>query len=210
MLEFKPSPTSKDYLMLSQLVREASKDAHVAAERSPFMAALMKGDLPSEAYFDYLAQLAPIYEAIEKWEGNLPFFDRRLDRFERIIADLEYIGTRVVCNETISYVAHLKELIQQKDEVRILAHHYVRYLGDLSGGQAIGALVARNLSIPPNFLSFYDFDDIGDRVRYKETYRENLDTLIGEKDHQKFIDEAILAFDHMKNIFEGLQSKWAD
>ena len=195
--------------MLSQLVREASKDAHVAAERSPFMAALMKGDLPSEAYFDYLAQLAPIYESIEKWNGNLPFFDRRLDRFERIIADLEYIGTRVVLNETIKYVRHINKLIQKKDEVRLLAHHYVRYLGDLSGGQAIGTLVARNLSIPPNFLSFYDFDDIGDRVRYKETYRENLDTLIAPDDYQKFIDEAILAFDYTREIVSALDEKWS-
>ncbi len=194
--------------MLSQLVREASKDAHVAAERSPFMVALMKGGLPSEAYFDYLAQLAPIYEAIEKWEGNLPFFDRRLDRFERIISDLEYIGTRIVLNETIKYVRHINSLIEKHDEVRLLAHHYVRYLGDLSGGQAIGALVARNLSIPPNFLSFYDFDDIGDRVRYKETYRENLDTLIAPEDYQKFIDEAIIAFEYTRKIFSALDEKW--
>jgi heme oxygenase len=194
--------------MLSQLVREASKDAHVAAERSPFMVALMKGDLPSEAYFDYIAQLAPIYEAIEKWEGKLPFFDRRLDRFEKIIADLEYIGTRIVSNETIAYVKHITKLVKAKDEVRLVAHHYTRYLGDLSGGQAIGALVARNLSIPPNFLSFYDFDDIGDRVRYKETYRENLDTIIDAKDHQKFIDEVILAFNYNRSIFEALEKDW--
>jgi heme oxygenase len=195
--------------MLSQLVREASKEVHVAAERSPFMTALMQGDFPSEAYFDYIGQLAPIYEAIEKWSSTkLPFFDRRLDRFERIIADLEYVGTRVVCDETIEYVKHIKKIIKSKDEVRLLAHHYTRYLGDLSGGQAIGALVARNLSIPPNFLSFYDFDDIGDRVRYKETYRENLDTAVDPKDHQKFIDEVILAFEYNKKIFDALGRKW--
>jgi len=194
--------------MLSQLVKEASKEVHLEAERSPFMVALMKGDLPSEAYFDYIAQLAPIYEAIEKWNGKLPFFDHRLDRFERIIADLEYVGTRIVCDETIDYVKHIKSLIRKKDEVRLVAHHYVRYLGDLSGGQAIGALVARNLSIPPNFLSFYDFDDIGDRVRYKETYRENLDTVISPDDHQKFIDETILAFEYNKKIFFALGEKW--
>jgi heme oxygenase len=195
--------------MLSQLVREASKEVHVAAERSPFMTALMQGDLPSEAYFDYIGQLAPIYEAIEKWSSTkLPFFDRRLDRFERIIADLEYVGTRVVCDETIEYVKHIKKIIKSRDEVRLLAHHYTRYLGDLSGGQAIGALVARNLSIPPNFLSFYDFDDIGDRIRYKETYRENLDTVVDPKDHQKFIDEVILAFEYNKKIFDALGRKW--
>ncbi len=194
--------------MLSQLVKEASKEVHMEAERSPFMVALMKGDLPSEAYFDYIAQLAPIYEALEKWEGKLPFFDRRLDRFERIIADLEYVGTRVVCNETIAYVKHIKKIIKLRDEVRLVAHHYTRYLGDLSGGQAIGALVARNLSIPPNFLSFYDFEDVGDRVRYKETYRENLDTLIDPKDHDRFIQEVILAFEFNKKIFFALGEKW--
>jgi len=194
--------------LLSQLVKESSKDVYLEAERSPFMVSLMKGDLPSEAYFDYIAQLAPIYEALEKWEGKLPFFDRRLDRFERIIADLEYVGTRVVLNETIAYVKHIKKIIKLRDEVRLVAHHYTRYLGDLSGGQAIGTLVARNLSIPPNFLSFYDFDDIGDRVRYKETYRENLDTLIDPQDYDRFIQEVILAFEYNKKIFFALGDKW--
>ena len=194
--------------MFSQAIREATRPEHEAAESSPFMQALLFGKVPSEAYFDYIAQLAPIYEVLEKWNGELPFFDRRLDRFERIIADLEYIGTRVVLDSTIQYVKHLSNLINTKDEVRILAHHYVRYLGDLSGGQAIGTLVARNLSIPPNFLSFYDFDDIGDRVRYKETYRENLNTLIDPKDYDKFISEAKLAFEHTSKIFSELADKW--
>jgi heme oxygenase len=194
--------------MFSQEIREATKAEHKSAEESPFMQSLLFGKVPRDAYFDYIAQLAPIYEALEKWEGSMPFFDRRLDRFERIIADLEYIGTRVVLNSTISYVKHLTELIKTKDEVRILAHHYVRYLGDLSGGQAIGTLVARNLSIPPNFLSFYDFDDIGDRVRYKETYRENLNTYIDPKDYDKFITEAKLAFKYTEQIFSELADKW--
>ena len=194
--------------MLSQLVREASQEAHTAAERSPFMVALMKGELASDAYFDYIAQLAPIYEALEKWDSESPFFDRRLDRFERIISDLEYVGSRMVCNETIEYVNHISELIKNKDEVRLLAHHYTRYLGDLSGGQAIGSLVARNLSIPPNFLSFYDFEDIGDRVRYKESYRQNLDTLIDEEDYEIFVEEVILAFEFNKRVFFALGEKW--
>lgn len=198
--------------MLSQLVREASKDAHVAAERSPFMVALMKGDVGSDAYRDYLTQLAPIYEALEAWDDSRnpwPLFDRRLDRFERIICDIESLGgSFLVCNATIEYVAHIKALVESNDWVRLLAHHYTRYLGDLSGGQAIAALVTRNLMIPPNFLSFYEFDTIDDKVRYKESYRENLDTLVPEKDHKKFIDEVILAFEYNQNIFEALGTRW--
>lgn len=206
MVEYLSKPVRRT--LLSQLVREASQEAHTAAERSPFMAALMRGELDSEAYFDYIAQLAPIYEALETWNSDSPFFDRRLDRFERIISDLGYTDLKMVCDETIEYVSHINTLIKNKDEIRLLAHHYTRYLGDLSGGQAIGALVARNFSIPPNFLSFYEFEEIGDKVRYKETYRENLDTLIAEDDHQTFIDEAILAFEFNRKIFLALENRW--
>lgn len=199
--------------MLSQLVREASKEAHVAAERSPFMIALMRGDIGSDAYADYITQLAPIYEALEKWDDKAnpwPMFDRRLDRYERLICDIQAIGElHIVCHKTLEYVMHLEVLVQDKDWTRLLAHHYTRYLGDLSGGQAIASLVTRNLMIPPNFLSFYEFDAIGDKVRYKETYREGLDSLNFSEDEQKiFIDEVILAFHHTQNIFAELGKRW--
>ena len=42
--------------------------------------------------------------------------------------------------------------------MRFLAHHYTRYLGDLSGGQAIAALVARHYARHREQLGFYRFD----------------------------------------------------
>ena len=199
--------------MLSQLVKEASKDAHQSAERNPFMIALMRGEIGADAYADYLTQLAPIYEALEAWDdasNPWPLFDRRLDRFERIVCDIESLGgSHIVCNATIDYVSHISSLVNKKDWTRLLAHHYTRYLGDLSGGQAIASLVTRNLMIPPNFLSFYEFDDIGDKVRYKETYREGLDSLnLSAAGTKIFIDEVILAFRFNQYIFDDLAKRW--
>lgn len=197
--------------MLSAQIREASKESHAAAENSPFMIALLKGELSTSAYCDYLAQLAPIYETLESWTTTkLPLFDRRLDRFERIISDMESMcGMGMVYDETIQYTKHLKSLIANKDEIGLLAHHYVRYLGDLSGGQAVAKLVMRNMSIPPNFLSFYEFDQISDKVRYKETYREQLDNLqLTQVQTDSFIAEVMTAFDHHSKIFGALGSKW--
>jgi heme oxygenase (biliverdin-producing, ferredoxin) len=197
--------------MLSTLVREASKESHYSAENSPFMVALLRGELEREAYCNYLAQLAPIYETLESWTTTkLPLFDRRLDRFERIISDIDSMcGMQLVLNETIEYTKHLKSIIESGDEIRFLAHHYVRYLGDLSGGQAVAKLVMRNMSIPPNFLSFYEFDQIQDKVRYKETYRDNLDNLeLTEEQTQSFISEVMTAFEHHSKIFDALESKW--
>lgn len=200
--------------MLSKLVKEASQEAHHAAERNPFMIALMRGEIGTEAYSDYLTQLAAIYEALEKWDDRSnpwPMFDRRLDRFERIVCDIESIGSiyHLVCNKTIEYAAHINSLVQAKDWTRLLAHHYTRYLGDLSGGQAIASLVTRNLMIPPNFLSFYEFDSIGDKVRYKETYREGLDSLdFSDEQVEIFIQEVIKSFEFNQAIFTELGKRW--
>ncbi len=199
--------------MLSQLVKEASKEAHTAAERSPFMIALMRGEVGADAYRDYLTQLAPIYGALEAWDDQSnpwPMFDRRLDRFERIVCDIESLGgSKLICRSTTEYADHISFLVHNKDWTRLLAHHYTRYLGDLSGGQAIATLVMRNLMIPPNFLSFYEFDEIDDKVRYKETYREGLDSLnLSTADTKIFIDEVVLAFRFNQYIFADLEKRW--
>ncbi len=201
--------------MFSEIVKEASKAQHVAAERSPFLVALMKGSLGTDAYRDYLTQLAPIYEALESWDSIkggdlLGLFDHRLDRFEHIICDIESLGgSKLVCDETIAYVTHLNTLVEAKDRVRLLAHHYTRYLGDLSGGQAIASLVMRNLSLPPTFMTFYSFDDIEDKVRYKEDYKQKLDSLdLSPEQVEIFITEVQTAFEFNQRIFTALGNRW--
>ena len=54
--------------------------------------------------------------------------------------------------------------------VRYLAHHYARYLGDLSGGQAVAVLMARHYGATPEQLCFYDFAELGSVVDAKREY----------------------------------------
>lgn len=200
--------------MFSQIVKEASRSQHESAEQSPFIIALMRGTIGTDAYRDYLTQLAPIYEALESWDSRKDdgwgLFDHRLDRFEALICDIESLGgSQLVCDETIKYVAHLNNLVSSNDRVRLLAHHYTRYLGDLSGGQAIASLVMRNLRLPPTFMTFYAFDEIDDKVRYKEDYRQKLDTLnLSPAQQGIFIAEVQLAFEFNQKIFEALGKRW--
>ena len=58
---------------------------------------------------------------------------------------------------------------------RYLAHHYLRYLGDLSGGQAVAALVTRHYGIPAEALSMYRFTELPKPKVFKDDYRELLD-----------------------------------
>ena len=79
-----------------------------------------------------------------------------------------------------------------------LAHHYTRYLGDLSGGQAVGALLNRTFDLNGRGLAFYDFAEIGKNKPYKDVYREKLDAVgdaLSRQDRLRVVDEVRRAFE---------------
>lgn len=199
-------------LDVAALVRAATADDHRNAESRGFITRLMGGELSLEDYTRYLAQYAWVYEALEARESrsNDPeVFDPRLARFAAIESDLAALGaadwrdTHPPLPATATYVAHLRELAD--DDVRYLAHHYTRYLGDLSGGQAIAALVSRHYGATPEQLSFYDFDLEEGPVRYKRRYREAMNALTLEPaEVDALIDEARASFRLNGAVFEAL------
>lgn len=200
-------------LDVAALVRAATADDHRNAENRGFITRLMGGALSLDEYTRYLAQFAWVYEALEERgsrAGDPEVFDPRLARFAAIESDLAALGaadwrtTHPALPATAAYAAHLRGIAD--DDVRYLAHHYTRYLGDLSGGQAIAALVARHYGATPEQLSFYDFD-LGDDgpVRYKRRYREAMNALALEPAQvDVLIEEARASFRLNGAIFEGL------
>jgi heme oxygenase len=90
--------------------------------------------------------------------------------------------------------------------VRYLAHHYTRYLGDLSGGQAIASLVARHYGATPDQLGFYRFEVAADgATRYKRRYREAMNALALTSDEiDVLIAEVRESFRLNSAIFEAL------
>jgi heme oxygenase len=202
---------------LSRLMRESSQQQHQEAESSPFVAALMRGELSLGDYTTYLVQLAWLYDALERQAANgvaratsEPLWDSRLNRLDAITADLAELGigdwreTTAPSSSMATYIAHLDSLSGRAD-VRLVAHHYTRYLGDLSGGQAIAALVARHYGATPAQLSFYRFGDIDDIVRYKEAYRGHLDGLdLTPEESATLITEVQLAFTMNQRVFDEL------
>jgi heme oxygenase len=205
--------------MIAETLKTASRPQHESAESSTFITALMRGALDLEAYKRYLINLAWLYEALESkvaqgdpFSSTEPLWDARLNRLISITQDLEALGvsnwkaTTKPTNAMASYIAHLEQL-KGKSDLRLVAHHYTRYLGDLSGGQAISALVARHYGATPEQLTFYRFNEIDDLVRYKETYRANLDSLvISQAQLEELVDEVKKAFEFNQRVFENLAS----
>ncbi|MGA7054843.1 MAG: biliverdin-producing heme oxygenase, partial [Mycobacterium sp.] len=87
----------------------------------------------------------------------------------------------------------------------LVAHHYTRYLGDLSGGQIIGKLLDRTFGLGGAGLAFYEFP-----IRpkpYKDAYRARLDGLSLDADEIACaVDEVKVAFRLNQALFDELAS----
>ncbi|WP_173924392.1 heme oxygenase (biliverdin-producing) [Agromyces sp. Marseille-P2726] len=207
-----PAPVTEP-LDVAALVRTASADDHRAAESRGFVTALMGGELSLDDYTGYLAQLAWVYDALESRTARSDdpaVFDPALARMSAIEADLRALGapdwreTHAPLPETRDYADHLRAIAS--DDVRYLAHHYTRYLGDLSGGQAIAALVTRHYGATPDQLTFYRFDVEADGVvGIKRRYRQSMNALaLSPADVDVLVDEVRVSFRMNSAIFEAL------
>ncbi len=85
----------------------------------------------------------------------------------------------------------------------MVAHCYVRYLGDLSGGQAIGKVVAA--SYGTEGTAFYQFQKVSDHSAMKQRFRDALDDLPLNKEEQaEVVSEAQLVFDFTSKLLQQL------
>ncbi|RWZ49784.1 biliverdin-producing heme oxygenase [Labedella phragmitis] len=201
-------------LGVAALLRETTEAQHRAAESRPFMTALMGGKLDLAAYTVYLAQFARVYAALESRavadSDPAVLHDRRLDRAAVIEADLVALGApdwreRIpALPATQVYAEHLRA-IARDEPIRLVAHHYTRYLGDLSGGQVMATMLRRHYGATEEQLSFFRFDDLGALVPYKRGYRDALDAMeLDAIERDVLVTEARAAFEANTAIFDQL------
>lgn len=206
---------------LSVNLRERTAVAHGEAEQSSFMSRLLEGSLTQAAVADYTGQLWFIYVALERAvreTSHLPAMadiaDRRLERLGALENDLaELVGVNwregLLCEPaTATYVARLDELAEAGDELGLIAHHYVRYLGDLAGGQVIARMLRQHYGISEQGVHFYDFESIGKIKPYRDGYRDRLDALgLDGKEAARLIEEANRAFALNGAVFRDLAKR---
>lgn len=197
-------------------IKLRTNQAHQAAEEAPFIAELMGGGLGPLAYLDYLRALAPIYLRMESLflanseKEPLSYLDHRaLDRASLIIEDIKYLEKNLETEERKSplpsVITYMQVLTDDISPIRLSAHHYIRYLGDLSGGQAIARLVSRHYQIPAEGLNFYKFEGVGDIVFYKKRYRDFLNLIpFNESEREEFLQEVEKLYQLSREIFLDL------
>ncbi|MFF5184772.1 heme oxygenase (biliverdin-producing) [Streptomyces sp. NPDC000345] len=203
----------------SALLRTASHAQHVEAETSTFMSDLLGGRLGVDAYARYTEQLWFVYEALETGVERLasdpvagPFVRPELFRLaalERDLAHLRGPGWRAGLSAlpaTRAYADRVRECAGRWP-AGYVAHHYTRYLGDLSGGQIIRdrAEKAWGFEKKGDGVRFYVFEEIGNPAAFKRDYRELLDGVRADDlEKQRIVAECKRAFALNTAVFRAL------
>ncbi|WP_143965309.1 heme oxygenase (biliverdin-producing) [Gordonia zhaorongruii] len=205
---------------LSVAMKRGSAVEHEDAEGSTFMTALLDGRMSAAGYIAYLQRLRPVYAALESKARELRsdpiaalIVDPALDRLPAIDADLTH-WMRITANESLSppaspaTVAYIERIdITSQWAGGFVAHHYTRYLGDLSGGQAIGRILDRTFDLNGAGTDFYKFDAVGKVKPYKDDYRARLDRIGASMPFEgraQLVDEVKAAFRLNQALFAEL------
>ncbi|CAL9309267.1 heme oxygenase (biliverdin-producing) [Streptomyces sp. R02] len=203
----------------SALIRTASHEQHVEAESSSFMTGLLGGRLGVDAYARYTEQLWFVYEALESG-AERPASDRvagpfvrpelfRLAALERDLAHLrgpDWRSTLTALPATRDYADRVATVARDWP-AGYVAHHYTRYLGDLSGGQIIRDRAERTWGFARkgDGVRFYVFDRIPNPAAFKREYRALLDAVpLDDLEKQRVVAECKRAFALNTDVFRAL------
>jgi heme oxygenase len=203
---------------LGHQLKTATAVMHRRVERTAFMASLLRGQVDRQRYAGLLRNLQALYAALEEalarhaaTPGVAPVVMPELFRSRAIAADLQVLAgddapaPAPLARATLQYVERLRELSAARPGL-LVAHAYVRYLGDLNGGQALRRVVARSLGLAGSTGTlFYDFGDSTTQQRLVQRFRAGLETVAAQlKDTHALTDEALSAFERHEQLFEEL------
>ncbi|WP_274557776.1 heme oxygenase (biliverdin-producing) [Streptomyces spiramyceticus] len=203
----------------STLIRVASHEQHTEAETSTFMSDMLGGRLSVDAYARYTEQLWFVYRALEDAAESLrgdpvagPFIRPELMRTAELERDLAHLRGENWREDleplpaTAAYAGRVSECARSWP-AGYVAHHYTRYLGDLSGGQIIRDKAEKTWGFERkgDGVRFYVFESIPNPAAFKRTYRELLDQVNADDlEKQRIIDECKRAFDFNGAVFREL------
>jgi len=172
---------------LSTALREHTRDLHTEAECSGIVQAILEGSVGRADYALFLRNLLPAYETMERElcrhyaaPALCALTRAEIFRAPALITDLETLAGAAwwrdlpllpAGREYAARIAHAAA----DDPALLIAHAYVRYLGDLNGGRLLKKRLARYEWLPAGAVAFYEFPEISDISGFIAAYRAAID-----------------------------------
>jgi heme oxygenase len=203
---------------LSEALKKRTWALHTAAERSGIINDILRKKADRLGYLLLLRNVVPAYremeQALERHRLRPAFraFARpELYRLAALEADLSALHGADWARDLALLPAaerYAAQIVQagQGDGMPLVAHAYVRYFGDLSGGQILKRLLGQALQLPESALNFYEFPAIADAAAFKTAMRESIDGEIASHcEWEVLIAEAKRAFEHNIAVSKAVQ-----
>ncbi len=202
----------------SHVLRERTWATHGSAEGASFMHDLMSGKGSRDDYVALVVQHYFMYEALEELAETMSsdpvaavFIAPELTRLPALEADLEFLlgpKWRTFCEPLPSTTRYVDRIRRTSGWAGgFIAHHYTRYLGDLSGGQHIYKVMQKRFGFDERGVGFYLFDRIADPATFKDAYRAKLDAVEwDDTERERVIDEVVAAYRLNTEVFDDLSA----
>lgn len=202
---------------LGARLRDATRTLHAEVERSGLMRQLLRGPLRQADYVALLRNLHALYSALEQALAQhaahprlAPLALPALARCAPLAQDLHHLHgadwpALPLVPAARQYAQHLQALAGQQP-LALAAHAYVRYLGDLHGGQVLRRVVAERLALAPGeAVHFYTFGPDDAVARLILQLRSALDQVADtEAQAAALVQEACSGFHRHRQMFEQL------
>jgi heme oxygenase len=204
---------------LSARLRSETSALHRQVESSLFMQEFLGSRLDLRGYCLLMRNLEPIYHELEQGlelhahdRAVAPVYLPALFRTRSLRLDLQALHGITwpkdfeVLPSTLAYAGRLREL-NAASPALLSAHAYVRYLGDLSGGQMLRDIVVRSLQLPVQVLatSFYEFGPPAEVALLALGLRAGLNQVAhDDAGEEAIVAEAKLAFGMHGLLFDEL------
>ncbi|MFI5492476.1 heme oxygenase (biliverdin-producing) [Actinoplanes sp. NPDC051859] len=212
-----------DVQRLSVRLRTGTRSEHDDAQGSGFLDRLAAGTLPREAYADLAAQHWFIYETLEQAAAAMAadpvagaFVLPELTRLPALTADLAVLAPDAAPGSprlaalpaTQEYCARLRAVAFDQPWA-FVAHHYTRYLGDLSGGQFLGPAIAKAYGLNGAGHQFFVFEGVSPPA-FRNRYRALLDeAAFSPEDAQLLLAEVSEAYRLNIAVLAELKERWS-
>lgn len=188
---------------LSDQMKARTAGLHREAERSGILRELLRGTVDHAGYLVLLRNLLPIYEAMERALEHpgrhphlAPLADPAVYRSAALRADIAHFAGHCPEGEAklVPAATRYAARVDAGGE-GIVAHAYVRYLGDLNGGQILKRLIGRRFGLEGAGLAFYDFPLAANPDTLAQAYRTAIDRVgLQLDDLEPVLAEAETAF----------------
>ncbi|KAL9188415.1 hypothetical protein ACHAXT_006793 [Thalassiosira profunda] len=193
---------------LALMLDDGTRKSHSVAQNTQFVTGFFRGLANRDSYRSLVTSLYFVYSAMEEAmdatsEDRVRALDyQELRRLPSLAEDMSFFygagweSSIQPSAEARKYVARVEEVAATKPYL-LLAHQYTRYLGDLFGGQMMGGMASRSLSLENgDGTAFYTFDEIASTNEFITEWYQRLNELdLTEEQKQEIVDEANLVFD---------------